>query len=177
MADDIRPGERRELKSLVRTRMKVLRSEVEERHSSQLAEIGARTAQKFQGDNARIKELNDVLDQLATEMNQRYRAIIAEYADVAETSYRYSFHTPSFSRKDNGKSQFQRALTSAVHAQRQKALLDVDRLESELITKLAIDALKTEAAHAFVRSIPDIEALMPADSLDKVAINPGEETS
>lgn len=69
--DTIRAGERRELRSLVRLKVKLLRAEVAEAHAAQMAEIDGRVAAKFQDDTDRIAALRAELDALVAEANRK----------------------------------------------------------------------------------------------------------
>ena len=177
MADDIRPGERRELKSLVRARMKVLRAEVDDKHAEQLANIHQRVAAKFADDNRRFSQLERELERLTATTNEDFREIMSRYSDVADTQRGNNITKPWVSRKNRGRSVFERALTTAIHSERHKALLALDRLEADLITRLALDALKTEAAQAFVREIPALDTLMPGTRIEEIENNfvPGDD--
>lgn len=156
----IRVGERVELRRLVRLRVKLLRSQIADRHAAQMAEIDGRLAAKFHEDKTRIEALRKELDKLVASANRRVQVIIAKYPDVAEPRDSV-FSRPWFTRPDQGKSELRKAMMAAVTATTEKAKLRVATLETELLTELAVDAVKTEAAMEFVRRIPKIDELMP----------------
>jgi 2-oxo-4-hydroxy-4-carboxy--5-ureidoimidazoline (OHCU) decarboxylase len=165
--DTIRAGERRELRSLVRLRVKLLRAEVAETHAAQMAEIDGRVARKFQEDNTRTEELRKELDRLTANANRRFNKIISEYPDVAETRQN-PFSRPWVHQPEGNKTRLRRALVAAVEAQSQAARLRVTKLEAELLTALSLDALKTEAAQEFVHTIPTVGDLMPSAVLAEI---------
>lgn len=166
--DTIKAGERRELRSLIRMRVKLLRAEVAEAHAAQLAEIDGRVAAKFQDDTDRIAELRAELDALVAEANTQATQIFASYSDVLEVQRSEVFSRPWFTRREDNKTKLRRALVAAVEAQTQAARHRVAKLEAELLTSLALDALKTDAAQEFVRTIPEIGDLMPATRLREI---------
>lgn len=144
--DTIKAGERRELRSLIRMRVKLLRAEIAEAHAAQMAEIDGRVAAKFQDDTDRIAALRAELDALVAEANTRAAHIFAEFSDVLEVQRSEVFGRPWFTRREDNKTKLRRALVAAVEAQTQAARHRVAKLEAELLTSLALDALKTDAA-------------------------------
>lgn len=166
--DSIRPGERRELKALVRMKIKLLRAEVEDKHAAQMAEIEGRVAAKFRDDDERAQVLRSKLDQLSVEASQKARRLFEEYADIAEGPRHIIFNPPYFSRREDGKDKLRRALMAAVQAQTSAARSRVTKLEAELLESLALDAIQSDAAKEFVRAIPTADALMPTEKLAQI---------
>jgi hypothetical protein len=160
--DIIRPGERRELKALVRLRVKVLRAEVEQKHTEMLAEIDGRVATKFQEDDVRFKELEQKLQQITAEANRKFAKVFTDFNDVAdprkEVVSRLWFH-----KRETGRDKLRKALIAAVHAQHQ-----VTKLEAELLSTLSLDAVHSEAAKEFVKSILVVEDLLSSRTLAEV---------
>lgn len=173
-SDSIKAGERRELRSLVRMRVKLLRAEVAETHAAQMAEIDGRVAAKFQDDTDRIAALRGKLDQLVAEANRKAARIFTEFSDVLEVQRSEVFSRPWFTRREDNKTKLRRALVAAVEAQTQAARRRVAKLEAELLTALSLDALKTEAAQEFVRTIPEIGDLMSAKPLREIEAQFGD---
>jgi hypothetical protein len=165
--DIIRPGERRELKALVRLRVKVLRAEVEQKHTEMLAEIDGRVATKFQEDDVRFKELEQKLQQITAEANRKFAKVFTDFNDVAdprkEVVSRLWFH-----KRETGRDKLRKALIAAVHAQTHAAQHQVTKLEAELLSTLSLDAVHSEAAKEFVKSIPVVEDLLSSRTLAEV---------
>jgi hypothetical protein len=82
--DSIKPGERRELKALVKMKIKLLRAEVEDKHAAQMADIEGRVAAKFRDDDARVAKLKRHLNEIVCEANQRAADLFAAYGDLVE---------------------------------------------------------------------------------------------
>src|SRR5205814_7946591 len=55
--------------------------------------------------------------------------------------------------------------TTRVEAQVKAALLQLDRQEADLLTRLVAGALESDEARAFLGEIPTVSALVPADRL------------
>jgi hypothetical protein len=155
------------LRALVRMQVKLLHTEINEREAAQLAEIDTRVARKFQDDNTRYEELRKELDRLTASANRRFDKIIAKYPDVAEPRLN-PFSCPWVHRPEDGRTKLRRALVAVVTAQTQAAKHRATKLEVELLTKLAVGALHTDAAQAFANSIPTVEDLMPGAALAEV---------
>lgn len=163
----IRPGERAELRTLVRMRVKLLRSQIAERHATQMSQIDTRVAAKFCEDQTRIEALRTELDRLVARANRQAEAVIAKYPDIAEPRSGV-FSRPWVNRPDQGKDKLRKALVAAVHAQTEAAKLEVAQLEARLLSDLALNAIKTEVAKEFVRNIPEITDLMPTERLTQI---------
>jgi hypothetical protein len=163
----IRPGERAELRTLVRMRVKLLRSQIADRHATQMAQIDGRIANKFCEDRTRVEALRKELDKIVARANRAAQAALARYPDVAEMRT-HMFSRPYITRPDQGKEKLRKAMVAMVTAQTEAAKLRVAQLEAELLGELALSAIKTEAAKEFVRTIPEIEDLMPAEPLAQI---------
>lgn len=163
----IRPGELASLRTLVRMRVRLLRSQIADRHATQMAQIDGRVAEKFQEDRTRVEALRKELDRVVARANASAAAVLAKYPDVAEMRTGM-FSRPYVNRPDQGKEKLRKAMVAMVTAQTEAAKLRVAKLEAELLSELALNAVKTEVAKEFVRTIPEIEDLMPAGPLAQI---------
>lgn len=163
----IRPGELASLRTLVRMRVRLLRSQIADRHATQMAQIDGRVAEKFQEDRTRVEALRKELDRVVARANASATAVLAKYPDVAEMRTGM-FNRPYVNRPDQGKEKLRKAMVAMVTAQTEAAKLRVAKLEAELLSELALNAVKTEVAKEFVRTIPEIEDLMPAGPLAQI---------
>lgn len=166
-ADTIKAGERNELKSLVRMRVKLLRAQIKEQHAARMAEIDNRIAAKFVEDTSRVDELRVKLDRIVARANNQVEALLAQYSDVAEPRHS-AFSRPWFHRPEDNRNKLRKAMVAAVISETEAANLRVAQLESELLGELALNAIKSEAARDFVRAIPKIEDLIAADRLAEI---------
>lgn len=166
-ADEIRAGERRELKSLVKIKIKALRAEIDSRHAEQMAQISARVARHFRDDDARIVEFDRQLDVIVAAAERKAQRLFAEFSDVVD-SRSSVMSRPYYSRRQTRRSEFRSALLRAIESERAAALQRLSTLESELLETLTLDALKTDAAKQFVRDIPGIDSLMTGRRLVEI---------
>lgn len=165
--DTIRPGERAELRTLVRMRVKLLRSQIADRHAAHMSQIDGRIAAKFCEDKTRIEALRKELDKIVARANRSVEAVLAKYPDIAEPRTNV-FSRPWVHRPDGGKEELRKAMVAMVIAQTEAAKLRVARLETELLGQLALDAVKSEEAKTFIRAIPEIGDLMPSEQLAEI---------
>lgn len=171
--DAITPGGRRELRAVVRQQMKVLRTEVKQRQAELVAEAETRLAEKYRDEDKRADELGWKVAQLAGEANRQLEDVLREYEELADggrwaRSYRSRFETPHVYRKSEDRSQLRQALIAGVEAQVRQALLALDRQEANLLRDLAVDALETSAARAFLDRIPTVAELVPSRRLREI---------
>jgi hypothetical protein len=62
--------------------------------------------------------------------------------------------------REDGKTEARDALMSAARAEKAAAHQRLTELEVQLEEELTLDGLRTEAAHAFVRSMPTVEDIL-----------------
>jgi len=68
-------------------------------------------------------------------------------------------------RPTQERTQLRREGEARIVAQIKGALLQLDRQEADLLTRLVAGALESEEARAFLGEIPTVSALVPADRL------------
>ena len=84
MAEQISPGERRELRSVVRQQMKVLRAEVGQREIELTSEVEARLVQRYRDDDHRADEMHRRIDNITAVANQQLREALTEFEDLSD---------------------------------------------------------------------------------------------
>jgi hypothetical protein len=172
MSDQITPGERRELRAVVRQQMKVLRTEVEQRKYELVAEAERRLAEKYRDEDAAADELQHRLAELTRGVNQQLLDVLREYEQLIDGRWRQrmtGYQTPHIYRSDTGsRDQLRKALVAGVEVDVKQAKLALDRQEADLLKALAIDALETSAARAFLDRIPTVAELVPSRRLREI---------
>ncbi len=173
----IPPGERRELRSVVRAQYKVLRAEVEARKAELLAEGEERLRQRYLAEDKKIHDMNKKIESIRVRAEKQIADAMAEVGLTDLYSKREVRVSNLYLRNDDTRSRLRQAFTSTVLAQAKAALLTLDRQEADLLKGLAIDSLKTEQGREFLRAIPEIVALMPSNTLKEVEqrFYPGKE--
>lgn len=168
MPDTIKAGERRELRTVVRAQMRALRSEVTQRQTEMMADVETRVALRYREDSNRLSELSRRIKELTADCNVRLAGLIEQYADVVHQERYGTYSSPYINRRETDKDRLRKALVAGVAAQACRASGRIDRLEADLLRDLAMDALHTEAALAFVETIPTITDLMPSRQLTEI---------
>jgi hypothetical protein len=168
--DRITPGERRELRSVVRQQFKVLRTEVEQRKIELNAEAQRMVAERYrrqdqlheqarrQLSDAFRRMVDDVrvwLDDLNVREGTAFRVDQDRYGGVGVTM-------------DDNRVQERRALEAGLREQVKTAALNLDRQEADLLKTLAAEALETDEARGWLGRIPTVTELVPAHRLREI---------
>jgi len=163
----ITPGERRELKVLVAKRFKVLRSEMEVRQRELAATIDNAIVEKHETRDFQRSEVERMARRLLEDVQRQVDAELSERREVVGMG-RFGIGYPGFRWDDDGRSELRRAALSDLDAKVKAAKLRLDREEVDLLQSLAIGALETDEAHAFLRGIPTVSELVPAARLEEL---------
>jgi hypothetical protein len=166
----ITKGERAELRSLIRQRFKVLRADVEARQAELTAELEARISAKFADDDKAWADAMFLIEEAAREANRKANDIlrglgIPEFASVMDGKDYDIVQCRSIQKPNRGRYTLHAQGTSRIAAQVKGALLQLDRQEADLLTRLVAGALESEEARSFLGEIPTVSALVPADRL------------
>lgn len=171
VSDQITAGERRELRSVVRSQMKALRAEVKQRELELDAEIEKRLIEKYRDDDRRASDLETKIRKLTVKCNQQLQALVDEYNESCNNGARrrYSeYNTPHSWGRNEKRSELRDALQAGMKAEIRKAAVAVDRQEADLLRDLAVDGLRTESAQAFLETILSAKQLVPASKILEV---------
>lgn len=165
------PGERRELRTVVRQRMKVLRADVAQRRMELLAEAETRLVERYRAQDKLVEDLNWQLQEMAEKASREMTdAIIAARGDDDGVSIRrpVKMQAPRLSSYTEDRAQLHRALVAGIEAQVKTALLDLDRKEADLLQTLALSSVESDAAREFLANIPTVAELVPASRLREI---------
>jgi lipopolysaccharide biosynthesis regulator YciM len=165
------PGERRELRTVVRQRMKVLRADVEQRRMELVAEAEQRLMERYRDQDKVIEDLNWRIQQIADQAGKDITdAILAVRGETDGVSIRrpIKVNAPRLSSQIEDRTQLHRALIAGIEAQVKRALLELDRQEADLLETLALSAVETDAAREFLAAIPTVGELVPAARLKEI---------
>lgn len=171
--DQITPGERRELRSVVRSQMKVLRAEVEQREAELMAEAESRLTARFADQDKALADANRRIAEIAGRFNDEVQGVLAEItAHVGHDEGQHlsvrNFGAPRVFGKTEDRTQLRRAMEAGVKARVKQARTELDRQEADLLRDLAIDGLQTSAARAFLQRIPSAAQLVPSSKLREI---------
>lgn len=171
--DRITPGERRELRSVVRQQFRVLRTEVDQRRQELIAQAEARLVEKYRKADERADQMQWRLREITDDANRQVADMLRDYENL-DDSGRWGrgpgqmFMVPSVRREDPNRNELRRAMAAGVNAQVTDAKLALDRQEADLLRNLAADALGTDAARAFLGRIPTVAELVPSRRLAEI---------
>lgn len=168
---EMTPGERRELRTVVRQRMKVLRADVAQRRMELLADAETRLVERYRAQDKQVEDLNFRIAEIAEQASREITdLIIAVRGDADGVSIRRPVHlrAPQVNTYTENRAQLHRALVAGIEAQVKTALLSLDRQEADLLQTLALNSLETAAAREFLASIPTVAELVPAARLREI---------
>lgn len=162
--NQITAGERRELRSVVRSQMKALRAEIKQRERELDAEIEVRLVEKYRDQDARSRELQAKIRKLTAKANEQLHKLLEEFDDLSDGGvFRRvnDFNSPYISRNEMKRDELRRALQAGMKAEISKAVISIDRQEADLLRDLAVDGLKSDAAKTFLARITTAQELLP----------------
>lgn len=164
----ITKGERAELRSLIRQRFKVLRTDVEQRKAELLVELEARIAARFADDDKAWADALYLIEEAAREANRKandiLRGLNLEGLDL-DGRDRAIVTARALAKPTLERGQLRKEGATRIEVQVKSALLQLDRHEADLLTRLVAGALESDEARAFLGEIPTVSQLVPADRL------------
>jgi hypothetical protein len=168
-------NERAELRQIVRLNCKVARATVDQRQADLLADLEEQMAAEWKEHDAFWREACSVSNSEIQELNQRLQDRFAELGvPPAEAPSLAVSRGSSGNRGDRGRREdLRRAARARTAADAQKAKLALDAAEARLLTKLASQALTSDAARAFLDEIPKVGQLMPVLNLSQLELMEG----
>lgn len=169
--DQITAGERRELRSVVRSQMKALRAEIKQREIELEAEIEKRLVEKYRDEDKKMDELQSKIRKLTTKSNEQLHKLVEEYEELTDGgNWRNmnNFNTPHVYRRTEKRDYLRQALQTGMRAEIRRAAISIDRQEADLLRDLALDSLKTSAAQAFLATIMSAQELVPARKIIEI---------
>ena len=165
----IPPGERRELRSVVRQQFKVLRTEVKQREAELLAEAEGRLVERYRGEDKRVEDLNWRITEIGRDAQRQIEDLLKEHSSEEDGGkfgrYAGRVSVTGVSRTTEDRTQLHRALLAGVKTQVSQATLSLDRQEADLLRALALESIETEQAQMFLRRIPTVAELVPSARL------------
>lgn len=165
------PGERRELRSVVKQRMKVLRADVKLRRLELVAEAEKRLVDRYRDHDKLVSDLGWRIAQVMDQANKDIRALVEQANKDTEdlgADIRSEAKSPYITHSGGDRAQLHRALIAGIDAQVEAANLQLDRQEADLLQTLALESLETEAARNFLYSIPTVAELVPSQRLREI---------
>lgn len=169
--DEITPGERRELRALVRGQFKVLHAEVKRRKDELKDEIESELLRQYRAQDDAIGAARDRVAESVRECLRQVEAIGRELKmERPELVVKagMSFGGPALDATDPHRTQEHRAAIAGIPSVIGDAALKLDRQELDILRELAAGALQTEQARAFLTKIPTVGELVPKVRFDAI---------
>lgn len=164
-------GERTELLSLVKKREKVMRSQAQERSSALLAEFDAQSAKIYHFDDdavwkAVMADAEAAIEQARKQIAQRCkeRGIPEEFAPGIHFGWMGRGHNAVADRR----AELRRAAKSRIEAMEKEAITKIERLSLTAQTEILASGLESDAAKAFLESMPKMDQLMPPIEIGEI---------
>lgn len=157
-------AERTQLRSVIRQQFAVLRAEVEQRRAELVADLERELTGRFAEHDKKWSDAIFLVTEAAREAdrqaNDTMRAVVGDDWVEREIVTARSVTVPTQERaqlRRNGLTRIDRAVTAAK--------VTLGRQEADLMLRLAQGALESEAARAFLDTIPTVGALVPSTRL------------
>lgn len=158
---DLTPGDRRELRSLVKKQFAVLRNDVKRRKDELVAEIESELLRRYRDQDERVQQAQ----QAATEAKRAYQDSLGRIADglrVTDPTLKVDIgYDGRLMTSDSQRYQLHKALLASVPQQIADASTKLDQQELELLRALTIGALDSDQAQDFLAQIPTVGELVP----------------
>lgn len=171
MSTGITPGERRELRSVVRGQFKVLRAEVKRRQQEMVSEVETELLNHYRDEDRAIAQAQEKAQEIIREASRQLvalgRELQMEFPDL-RVSAGHSFGRLGFDASNPNKAQLHRALMAKIPETVGDAQLTLDRQENDLLRSLSEGALETSEARGFLNSIPTVGQLVPRIRLQEI---------
>jgi hypothetical protein len=135
------------------------------------AEAAEQVRRRYAATDKQVDDLNWKMEQITDQANKDIRdavkAVQAE-SDGGQWNWSGAIHAPRVSHQVEDRWALTGALSTGIDAQARGAQLALERQEADLLRQLAMGALETEEARAFLRAIPSVGELVPASRLAEI---------
>jgi hypothetical protein len=169
---EITPGERRELRSVVRGQFKVLRAEVDRRKEELHGEIEAELLRRYREQDDAIAaaraEVAEAQQEYLRAIERIGRSLKDAHPELEVEAGRTSAGTVRFGAADPHRQQEHRAAVASIPSKIGDAKLRLDRAEQDMLRELSAGALQTDEARAFLAKIPSVGELVPRAVLAEI---------
>jgi hypothetical protein len=174
----ITKGERTELRSIVRQQFKVLRHEVAQRHAELVADLDEQIAERYANVDEQRRQLMWKAHEICETASRELTDLFSGTGAVKGIAGMVGAHDPEVSVKhpvrcrmeeitwsQADRVQLRRAAMSRLDERVKGALLSLERREADLLRTLAVGAIESEEARAFLTGIPTVGELVPGGRL------------
>jgi hypothetical protein len=160
--------ERSELRSVVRQQFKVLRSEINQREAELKAEARQILNDKETENDKKRANVDFLVREIVLKANREINDVLYEQGFEIKGNTERAWVSPpigmwgsSYQGQGTDKQRLERQTAADIEAKVKTALTTIDRQEADLLRELAVGALESEEAQAFLAAIPTVSQLVP----------------
>lgn len=160
--------ERDELRRVVKARFKLLRSDVEQRKAELQLELEAAVVARFEADDKRWDDTLYLVQEAAREANRKANDLYREFFGPDEWGAKTDqevIGARMVAKPTHERGMLLKRGYAEIEAKVKAALYELERREVEVLEKLAVTALESMDAKAFMDRIPTVSELVPASRL------------
>lgn len=164
--------EREDLQRLIRQREKVMKSAARLRSTELIADFESQIAAQYRFDDDAVwaaamksAEIDIAKAQKIVELRYQELGIPKQYAPGLQMFWYGRGENASKARRE----ELRKVAKAQIESIEQKAIVAIEQASVEAQTQIAIAGLTSEAARAFITSLPSVESLMPALSFKELA--------
>lgn len=168
---ELTPGDRRELRSLVKKQFAVLRNDVKRRKDELTAEIESELLRQYRVQDERIAAARREIDDAQRTYQDSVRRIMDELRAL-DPELEMSAYNGRLAATDPNRTQLHKALIASIPQQIADASTKLDQQELELLRDLTLGALDSAAAQQFLARIPTVGELVPKARLAELEGKP-----
>lgn len=167
----ISKAERAELRSIVRGQFKVLRSEIEHRRAELNAENERVIAEQFADEDRSRAAIADKISEI---VGVAERECTDALVNGVDGGCGYSIRRPvrldrpRLDWPDDDRKRLRRQMLADLEAKVRNASVRLDRQEADLLRTLAVDAIESDEARAFLAAIPTVGQLVPSTAMPEL---------
>jgi hypothetical protein len=163
------PGDRRELRSLIKKQFAVLRNDVKRRASEMEAEVEAELLRRYRDEDDAVRQAASEIAKARDDYQRACQAVIdALQASHPDVKARLGYH--GLEATNANRTQLRRAAIAAIPQQISDAQTRLDQQEIDLLRDLTVGGLDTDQAQRFIGSIPTVGELVPRARLQEIEI-------
>jgi hypothetical protein len=167
---DLTPGDRRELRSLVKKQFAVLRNDVKRRKDELVGEVEAELLHRYRDQDERIAQARREVAAAKRAYDDAVMQIMEALRETDPTIQVQIGFQGNLHAADPQRAQLHKALIAAIPQQIADASTKLDQQELELLRDLTLGALDSEQAQEFLARIPTVGELVPKARLAQLEV-------
>lgn len=160
-------AERTELRQIVKGQFAVLRAEIDQRKAELITEVDGQIDEKFAVDDKAWADAAHLAHEAVMEANRKVNDAYRDLTGERHVERMYvGAQLPSRPREERFR--LQQTSRHQIDATVRGALLRLQRQEADLLRTLAVGAIESDEARAFLEAIPSVGELVPAARLTEI---------